>query len=63
MSANTEVTLSDVKQAIERIKPYAHDTPVITSQAIDSIASSDDQPRHLYFKCEQFQKVRIILLN
>ncbi len=44
--------LSDIQKAQERIKPFVHRTPVLTSQAINTIAG-----RNVYFKCENFQKV------
>ncbi|MFN3840019.1 MAG: pyridoxal-phosphate dependent enzyme, partial [Cyclobacteriaceae bacterium] len=36
----------------ERIKPYIHRTPVLTSSGLNELASCS-----LYFKCENFQKV------
>lgn len=39
-------------QTHERIKPYIHNTPVLTSKLIDEIASAN-----LFFKCENFQKM------
>lgn len=38
--------------AHKRIKPYIHNTPVLTSSAINSIVHNE-----LFFKCENFQKV------
>ena len=38
--------------AQERIKPFAHKTPVLSSQTLNQISSTE-----LYFKCENFQKV------
>lgn len=35
-----------------RIKPYIHQTPVLTSAGINSMAGSE-----LFFKCENFQKI------
>ncbi len=35
-----------------RIRPYIHQTPVLTCQAIDQIAKAE-----LFFKCENFQKI------
>ena len=35
-----------------RIKPYIHNTPLISSSAINKIAGCK-----IYFKCENFQKV------
>jgi threonine dehydratase len=43
---------SDIVKAHERIKPYVHNTHVLTSSGINSIIGSE-----LYFKCENFQKV------
>jgi threonine dehydratase len=45
-------TASDIEQAHERIKPYIHRTPVMTSSSLDELAACQ-----LYFKCENFQKV------
>jgi len=41
-----------IEQAHERIKPYIHHTPVLTSQSID-----DEVGCEVFFKCENFQKV------
>lgn len=41
-----------IEQAHERIKPFIHRTPVLTSQSIDQIAGT-----RLFFKCENFQKI------
>uniref|UniRef100_M4EWF7 Serine racemase n=1 Tax=Brassica campestris TaxID=3711 RepID=M4EWF7_BRACM len=43
--------LSSIKEAHERIKPYIHKTPVLTSESLNSISG-----RSLFFKCECFQK-------
>ena len=45
-------TKEDIIQAHERIKPYTHRTPVMTSAAIDQIAGCN-----IFFKCENFQKI------
>lgn len=45
-------TLEDVRKAAERIRPYAHRTPVLTCEGINRIAGAN-----LFFKCENFQKV------
>jgi len=45
-------TLSDIQSAHERIKDYIHHTPILTSQAINSITGAE-----ISFKCENFQKV------
>lgn len=44
-------TLEDVKAAADRIRPYAHVTPVHTCSTIDELCG-----KNLYFKCETFQK-------
>jgi threonine dehydratase len=41
-----------IKQSHERIKPYIHHTPVLTSASIDERAGCK-----IFFKCENFQKV------
>ena len=46
------VTKQDIEHAHERIKPYIHRTPVMTSSSVDEIAGCK-----LFFKCENFQKV------
>jgi len=48
----TPPTLADIRQAAERIAPYAHRTPVLTCGAINQLTGAK-----LYFKCENFQKV------
>ncbi len=42
----------DLIQSHQRIKPYIHNTPILSSQLINKIAGAD-----LYFKCENFQKM------
>ena len=42
----------DLIQTHERIKPYIHNTPILTSKLIDEIVGA-----HLFFKCENFQKM------
>ena len=51
MSSSTP-QFSDIQNAHERIKPYIHQTPVLTSSSINNILKID-----LFFKCENFQKV------
>ena len=48
----TSPTFGDVLSAHERIKPYIHRTPVLTSKSLDELTGSN-----LYFKCENLQKV------
>ncbi|MBX3354226.1 MAG: pyridoxal-phosphate dependent enzyme [Phycisphaeraceae bacterium] len=45
-------TLDDVREAAERIRPFAHRTPVHTSRTLDALCG-----RELFFKCELFQRV------
>src|SRR5215475_7942710 len=42
---------SQIEQAHERVRPYIHRTPVLTSNYIDEVAGCQ-----VYFKCENFQK-------
>jgi threonine dehydratase len=46
------IGINDIRQAAERIKPWAHRTPVMTSQALDARAGAS-----VFLKCENFQKV------
>jgi len=42
----------DIRQAHERIRPYIHKTPVLTSMALNQMTGA-----RLFFKCENLQKV------
>ncbi len=42
----------DILAAAERIRPYVHRTPVLTSRTLDGLAGAQ-----LFFKCENFQRV------
>jgi len=46
------ITKESITEAHERIKPYIHQTPVLTSESIDEQAGC-----RVFFKCENFQKV------
>jgi len=46
------ITKQAFEAAHERIRPYIHHTPVMTSTGIDTLAGAS-----LHFKCENFQKV------
>ena len=46
------ISIEDIRAAAERIRPYVHRTPVITSRAIDAMVGAK-----VYFKCENLQKV------
>lgn len=41
----------DILKAAERIRPYLHRTPVLTSEVLNEISGAQ-----LFFKCENFQK-------
>ncbi|WP_114752366.1 pyridoxal-phosphate dependent enzyme [Pleomorphovibrio marinus] len=45
-------TLTKIKEASQRIRPFIHKTPVLKSTAIDKLAGC-----RVFFKCENFQKV------
>ena len=47
-----EITAQDIIDAHERIKPFIHKTPVLTSKTIDQISGAE-----IFFKCENFQKI------
>lgn len=44
--------LKDIRDAYNRISPFIHRTPVLTSSQLNSLTGSE-----LYFKCENFQKI------
>ena len=46
------ITKEAIAEAHERIKPYVHRTPIMTSEAINEIAGCS-----IFFKCENFQKI------
>ena len=46
------VTLNDILQAAERIKPYAHRTPVLTNESLNQKVGAQ-----VYLKCENLQKI------
>lgn len=45
-------TLADIRAAAERIRPYAHRTPVLTCQSLDEQVGA-----RVFLKCENLQKV------
>ncbi len=45
-------TLNDIRQAAERIRPYAHRTPVMTNESLNLQVGAQ-----VFLKCENFQKV------
>lgn len=46
------ITKESITHAHELIKPYIHQTPVLTSESLDELAGC-----RVFFKCENFQKV------
>ena len=47
-----EITKQHIEEAHERIKPFIHKTPVLTSETINNISGAE-----VFFKCENFQKI------
>jgi threonine dehydratase len=45
-------TLKEVQAAVKKVRPYVHNTPVLTSTTIDRMTHST-----VYFKCENFQRM------
>lgn len=45
-------TLNDIRQAAERIRPYAHRTPVLTNESLNRQVEAQ-----IFLKCENLQKV------
>ena len=46
------VTLNDIQQGAQRIKPYIHRTPVLTNESLNEKVGAQ-----VYLKCENMQKV------
>ena len=46
------LTLNDIRQAAERIRPYAHRTPVLTNESLNQQVGAQ-----VFLKCENLQKV------
>ena len=47
-----EITAKQISDAHERIKPFIHKTPVLTSKSLNELTGAE-----LFFKCENFQKI------
>jgi threonine dehydratase len=47
----TRPTIHDIRQAAERISPWVHQTPVLTSATLNAMGNAE-----IFFKCENFQK-------
>src|SRR6201991_4644549 len=52
MTNTPPVTLTDVRDAAERIKGVAHRTPVVRSRTLDELVGAE-----VFLKCENFQRV------
>ena len=52
MSEDAEPVFEDVQAALERVRPYVHETPVMSSQLLDSHCGAQ-----VHFKCEHLQRV------
>ena len=50
--ASIPIGLDEIQRAAERIAPYVHRTPVLTSQALDARCGGT-----VSLKCENFQRV------
>ncbi len=46
------ISKEQIVEAHERIKPFIHKTPVLTSKTLNTFSGAD-----LFFKCENFQKI------
>ncbi|MGA2975442.1 MAG: threonine/serine dehydratase [Spirochaetia bacterium] len=46
------IGIEDIRRAAERIRPYAHRTPLLTSATMDALTGGA-----VFFKCECFQRV------
>lgn len=63
LSTCLPLTPDSVRKAHEKIKPYIHKTPVLTSKTLDRIASTPREsggaaPKlRLFFKCENYQRI------
>jgi threonine dehydratase len=51
-TVNALPTFADVVEAAERIEPYVHRTPVLTSQTLNALTGAE-----IFLKAESFQKV------
>src|SRR3989454_5425763 len=52
VKVDTSFDLTTIRAAHERIRPYIHRTPVLTSSRLDAARGAS-----LFFKCENFQKI------
>ncbi len=47
-----EPTIKEIREASERISPFAHRTPILTCNTLNQMCEAE-----IFFKCENFQKV------
>ena len=47
-----EPTIKEIREASERIRPFIHNTPVLTCSILNRMCEAE-----IFFKCENFQKV------
>jgi threonine dehydratase len=52
VAVGKSLDLDRIRSALERIRPYIHRTPVMTSARLDEASGAS-----LFFKCENFQKI------
>ncbi|KAI8836772.1 pyridoxal-5'-phosphate-dependent enzyme, beta subunit [Chytriomyces cf. hyalinus JEL632] len=58
MQRNYAIGIQEIHDARSRIYPSAHETPVMTSATLSALASKGaSQPRKLFFKCENTQRI------
>jgi threonine dehydratase len=46
------ITLQEIRETHDRIRPFIHRTPILTNETINRAAGAE-----VYFKCENFQKI------
>ncbi len=51
ISHHGRITLAEISEAYQRIRPFVNLTPVLTSSTFNSMSGLE-----LFFKCENFQK-------
>ena len=58
MASSASVPFSKIVEAYHRIKPFVHQTPLLTCSTFDKLASQNGQTSgiNLFFKCENLQK-------
>jgi len=56
ITTTPDISIKDIRDAHERIKPFIHQTPLLTNSTISDLYSNGGNGVELYFKCENFQK-------